>query len=134
MNVSERDLWRVADTVTNLRQAPSLYMVVISEQAWQKLTDEQREILSELAQDAQAYMWARFATVRAEAYAFAKRKGMRIVDVPADDVAAWRACSAPLLETYMDGASEVGPKLFSAYGRLRASPCCREPPVEAPQQ
>jgi C4-dicarboxylate-binding protein DctP len=132
MNVRERELWRVADTITNLRHSPSLLMIVINENAWQRLTPEQQEIFTELAQDAQAYMWARFATIRAEAFAFAASKGMRIVDLPAEDTAAWRACSAPLLEAYMDRSGEAGPKLFTAYGRLRTNACCREPPAEVP--
>jgi C4-dicarboxylate-binding protein DctP len=134
MNVRERDLWRVADTITNLRHAPSLLMIVVNGNAWQRLSAEQQEIFTELAQDAQAYMWTRFSTIRAEAYAFAASKGMGIVDPPAEDVAAWRACSAPLLERYLDRAGDDGPKLFAAYGRLRTNACCREPPVEAPFQ
>jgi len=130
MNVKERELWRFADTITNLRYAPSLFVIVINDKAWQRLTPEHREIFEELAQDAQSYMWARFATVRAEAYAFAVQKGTRIAELSKRDVEAWRACSAPLLEAYLERAGPSGPKLFSAYGKLRASPCCREPPEE----
>jgi C4-dicarboxylate-binding protein DctP len=77
-------------------------------------------------------MWARFATTRARAYQFAAEKGMRIVDPSADDFAAWRACSAPLLEAYMERAGDAGAKLFEAYGKLRTDPCCREPPPGTP--
>jgi C4-dicarboxylate-binding protein DctP len=129
MTVRERELWRVADTITNLRHAPSLFMVVINEQTWQKLTPEQQVILTELAQDAQNYMWARFVTIRAAAYALAVEKGMRIVELRPEDIFAWRACSASLLETYMDRAGIAGSKLFAAYGRLRTHPCCREAPA-----
>jgi C4-dicarboxylate-binding protein DctP len=59
MNVGERDLWRVANTIVDLRYAPSLFVVVINESTWQKLSPEQRNILLELAKDAQDYMWAR---------------------------------------------------------------------------
>jgi C4-dicarboxylate-binding protein DctP len=122
MNVAERELWRVADIITDLRHAPSLYMVVINDKAWQRLSPEHQEILVELAQDAQAYMWARFATIRAQAYALAAQKGMRIVELPAEDLAAWRACSAPLLEEYTERAGEDGTKLFTAYGKLYIHP------------
>ena len=44
MTVREHELWRVADTVTNLRYAPSLFMVVIDEKTWQKLTPEQQVV------------------------------------------------------------------------------------------
>jgi C4-dicarboxylate-binding protein DctP len=128
MTVRERELWRVADTITNLRYAPSLFMVVINEQAWRKLTPEQQVILTELGQDAQSYMWARYATVRTEAYALAVEKGMRIVQLRPEDIMAWRACSAPLLETYLERAGGPGSKLFAAYGKLRTEPCCNEAP------
>lgn len=132
MSIKEHGLWQVADTITNLRHAPSLFLVVINEKAWQSLAPAHREILREVAQDAQSYMWTRFATIRAEAYAFADQKGMRIIEPEPTDVEAWRACTAPLLEAYMVRAGDSGPKLFAAYGRLRTEACCREVPGEAP--
>jgi C4-dicarboxylate-binding protein DctP len=131
MNVKEHDLWQVADTITALRHAPSLFLVVINEKAWQSLTPRHRDLVSEIAEDAHALMWARFTSIRAEAYAFAAQKGMRIVEPRPDDVAAWRACTAPLLEAYMQRAGDAGPKLFGAYGRLRTAPCCRQGPGDA---
>jgi C4-dicarboxylate-binding protein DctP len=132
MSVLEYDLWRVADTITNLRHAPSLFTVVIGDRTWRRLSPDQREVFAELAQDAQNYMWARFAADRAKAYEFAVQKGMRIVELRGDDVAAWRACSAPLLEAYVDRTAIAGSQLFMAYGRLRLQDCCRDPPAEAP--
>ena len=132
MSVREYELWRVADTITNLRHAPSLFMVVINEKAWQRLSPERREILAEVAQDAQGYTWARFATIRAKAYEFARQKGMRIVEPTADDVAAWRACSAPLLERFMERTGRIGSQFFMAYGRLRLHECCHDAPADTP--
>jgi hypothetical protein len=57
---------------------------------------------------------------------------MRIVELRADDVAAWRACSAPLLEAYVGRTASAGSQLFMAYGRLRLHDCCRDAPAEAP--
>jgi len=127
-NVAEHELWRVADTIINLPHAPSLFTVVINEQAWQALAPAEQQILSEAADDAQAVMWARFATIRADAFAAAVQKGMRIVEPSADDIAQWRACSAALLEAYMVRAGQAGPKLFEAYGKLRTERCCRDAP------
>jgi hypothetical protein len=73
-------------------------------------------------------MWARFVTIRAEAYALAVKKGMRIVQLGPEDIVAWRACSAPLLEKYIERAGLLGSRLFAAYGRLRTHPCCNEAP------
>jgi C4-dicarboxylate-binding protein DctP len=131
MNVRDHGLWQVADTVTDLRHAPSLFLVIVNERAWQRLAPAHRDIMSELAQEAQSDMWARFTAIRTDAYAFAKQKGMRIVDPRPEDVAGWRVCTAPLLEAYIERAGEAGPKLFAAYGRLRMAPCCRKLPVDA---
>jgi C4-dicarboxylate-binding protein DctP len=131
MSVREYGLWQVADTITDLRHAPSLFVVVVNEKAWQGLAPAQREVVSELAQEAQTDMWARFTAIRADAYAFARQKGMKVVEPQPEDVAGWRACTAPLLEAYMERAGEAGPKLFAAYGRLRKAPCCRQLPVNA---
>jgi C4-dicarboxylate-binding protein DctP len=128
-NVAEHDLWRVADTIINLRHAPSLFVVVINEKAWQALSSAEQQILSEVAEDAQDVMWARFATIRAQAFAGAVQKGVRIVDPSADDFAQWRACSAALLEAYIARAGQAGPKLFAAYGKLRTERCCRDTPT-----
>jgi C4-dicarboxylate-binding protein DctP len=128
MNVREHELWRVASTIVDLRHAPSLFMVVVNDSAWQSLSPEHQEILVELAQDAQALMWARFAVIRAQAYAFAVQQGMHIIELAAEDVAAWRACSAPLLEEYAERTGDAGSKLFTAYGKLRTDPCCRHVP------
>jgi hypothetical protein len=54
---------------------------------------------------------------------------MRIVELPAADVAAWRACSAPLLETFVTRAGLAGSQFFMAYGRLRVR---ASTPIEAP--
>jgi hypothetical protein len=51
---------------------------------------------------------------------------MKVHEPSPNEVVAWRECSAPLLESYVDRIGELGPKLFAAYGRLRTDPCCNE--------
>jgi len=131
VSIREHGLWQVADTITDLRHAPSLFAVIVNEKVWQGLAPAHRELLSELSQEAQSDTWARFTAIRTDAYAFARQKGMKIVEPRPEDVAGWRACTAPLLEAYMERAGEAGPKLFAAYGRLRKAPCCRQLPVDA---
>ena len=102
---------------------------MINDKVWQKLSAEHQAILVELAEDAQNLMWARFAAIRQQAYVLAVQQGMRIVELTAEDVAAWRACSAPLLEEYSERTGQAGTKLFAAYGKLRSTdPCCRNAP------
>jgi C4-dicarboxylate-binding protein DctP len=122
--VTERNLWRVADTIVNTKHSPSLFIVVVNNNVWESLSENQRKILSEAAGAVQEHMWDLFSKVEADAYAFAAKKGMKVYDPSPREIVAWRECSAPLLESYVDRIGELGPRLFAAYGRLRTDPCC----------
>ncbi|HXE88660.1 MAG TPA: hypothetical protein VN524_17895, partial [Hyphomicrobiaceae bacterium] len=74
----------------------------------------------------------RFSKNEATAYAFAHQKGMQIRAVTADQVAEWRACSAGVLEDYMNAGSDLARRLLAAYGKLRADPCCTSGPNLSP--
>jgi TRAP-type C4-dicarboxylate transport system substrate-binding protein len=126
MAVGQRELWQAANTITDTRHAPSLFVVVVNDRKWQSLSPAEQAILTTAADAAQTRMWERFAAVRAEAFAQAKGKGMTLV-APID-VAAWRACSSPLLEAYVERAGDPGTALFAAFGKLRTEPCCRDIP------
>ncbi|MBO0752205.1 MAG: TRAP transporter substrate-binding protein DctP [Bradyrhizobiaceae bacterium] len=122
--VTERNLWRVADTIVNTRHSPSLFIVVINDKVWDSLSEDHQRILTQAAAALQERVWDIFAMIEADAYAFAAKKGMTVYEPSAREVVAWRECSAPLLESYVDRIGELGPKLFAAYGRLRTDPCC----------
>jgi C4-dicarboxylate-binding protein DctP len=128
--VKERDLWKVADTIVNTRHSPSLFIVVINNKVWESLSEKDRQVLSEAAAAVQERMWELFAKVEADAYAFATKKGMKVYEPSPKEVVAWRECSAPLLESYVDRIGDLGPKLFAAYGRLRTDPCCNNAATE----
>lgn len=120
--VTERNLWRVADTIVNTKHSPSLYVVVINDKVWESLSETQQQILLEVGAAVQEHMWDVFAKVEADAYAFAVKKGMKVYNPTPKEIVAWRECSAPVLESYVDRIGDLGPKLFAAYGRLRADP------------
>lgn len=71
----------------------------------------------------------RMADIEAEAYAFAREKGMTVYDLTPDEVAEWRACSAGIVEDYMNVAGDLGRRLMGAYGKLRTDPCCTSGPA-----
>lgn len=122
------DLWDVAQAVINTRHAPSLYIVVINERLWLSLGVEEQQILTEAARDLQDQIWDRYLQIEADAYAKVKAHGMKVYDLAPADVEAWRICSSPMLEAYAERIGEPGEKMFAAYGKLRADPCCRQVP------
>lgn len=48
----------------------------------------------------------------------------KVHEITPDDVAEWRVCSAPVLESFMSTAGELGHRRMEAYGQLRTLACC----------
>jgi C4-dicarboxylate-binding protein DctP len=122
--VVARRLWEVLDTVADTRHFADGMLILINERIWQSLPPEHRRILQEAAAEAQDAIVADLHKREAEGYALAKKNGMKIHTITPDEVAEWRVCSAPLLETFMNSAGELGQRLMEAYGKLRTQPCC----------
>ncbi len=57
----------------------------------------------------------------AEAYEIALANGMDIYELTAEDVAAWRAATLPLEDTYVAAAGPLGAQLLAAAKAIRAA-------------
>ncbi len=123
-SIKDHGLWRKVDTVTNIRHSENLFLVVINESIWGSLTPEQQQILTAAARKAEDSIWSKYQTIEAETYAYAASKGLKIQELTPDDTIAWRVCSSSILESFMSRAGPLGARLFAAYGKLRADPCC----------
>lgn len=126
--VTARDLWNVADTITRTEHAALEWLVIINEKLWQSLTDRQREIIKASAGKVEKELRDQVAETERKAYELAQQKGMKIHNLTPDEVAEWRVCSAPLVETYMESGGELATRLMAAYGKLRTDPCCSAGP------
>ena len=127
--VDTRRLWEVTDTVTRTEHAAIEFAVVINERVWQSLSQIQREVIAEAALEAERDLRDRIVQIEEDAYRFARDKGMKIMELTPDQVAEWRACSAPVMDAFMNGSGEIGRELMKLYGRLRADPCCSGNPA-----
>jgi C4-dicarboxylate-binding protein DctP len=125
--VQARELWRAADTITRTEHAAIELIVIINEKVWQSLAENHRTIIFEASRKVERDLRDKMARIEAEAYAFARDKGMKIYELSAEEVAEWRACSARVIEDYMSGTGELGWRLMDAYGKLRTDPCCNFP-------
>jgi len=122
--VVARRLWEVMDTLVNTRHFADGMLILINEPLWQSLPPDQRRILEEAAAEAQQTILVDLQKREMEGYALAAKNGMKIHELAPDEVAEWRACSAPILEGFMSTAGELGQPLMQAYGQLRTQPCC----------
>jgi TRAP-type C4-dicarboxylate transport system substrate-binding protein len=126
--VLSREMWQVSDTVTRTDHSPLEYLLIMTEKNWQALPAAHRAAIMEVVKRLEPKIRERAAESEREVYAFAREKGMKIVELAPHQVAEWRACSSDVLVQYMDASGEIGSRLMAAYGKLRTAPCCSAGP------
>jgi C4-dicarboxylate-binding protein DctP len=119
--VPNRELWKVADTITRTWHAPVEYVSFINEKVWQSLSPAHQTLLLEAARKVEREVRDRLVQIEAEYYQFARAKGMKVYDLTPDQVADWRACSAEVIDAYVKEHPEFA---------LRTEPCCSMAPHE----
>jgi C4-dicarboxylate-binding protein DctP len=127
--VPARHLWKGTDTITRTDHAAVEMLVVINEGVWQGLSGQHKVIAIEAARKAEKTIRDEISKIEADAYTFAREKGMKVYELTPDQVAEWRACSAPVLEAFMMSSGELAHQLMGAYGKLRTDPCCSAGPT-----
>jgi C4-dicarboxylate-binding protein DctP len=127
--VQSRELWKATDTITRTEHAAAEFLVMINDKVWQSLGARVQAAVAEAAKVVEQELRDAMADIEAEAYAFALGKGMKVLELGPDHVAEWRACSAPLVDEFMNEGGELASKLMAAYGKLRQQPCCSGGPA-----
>ena len=103
-----------------------MLLLLVNERVWQSLSLVHRDAISNAARNAELELWDGLVQADEEANTFARAKGMNIVDLSSFDLAEWRACSAPVVESFMAASGQLGQELLKQYGRMRADPCCNQ--------
>lgn len=112
--VVSRKLWEVMDTITVVNNADIEFLVIINEDIWDGLTEEQRSVLTTAARNAETAVRDYMTEFEANAVEQAKANGMT-VHFPTDaEIDAWRAASAPVIETWLTEAGPLGQQLLDA--------------------
>jgi C4-dicarboxylate-binding protein DctP len=127
-NVVTRELWKVSDTITRTEHAPVEFLVFINEKVWQSLSPEHQAIMTAAARRAEQELRQGMAETEVNAYGLARDKQMIVHELTPDEVADWRACSAGMMEDFMNSSGELGRRLMAAYAKLRTDPCCTAGP------
>ena len=122
--VTARELWTASDTITRTEHGAVEMIAIVNEKVYQSLAPDHRTIVLEAARNAERDLWDAMIRSEAEAYDVAREKGMQIHELSPDDIAEWRACSARVIEDYINSTGALGASLMGAYGKLRTDPCC----------
>jgi C4-dicarboxylate-binding protein DctP len=121
-------LWDAHDVVTLTAHSPVEFLVVIGERRWQALSLDHRAALTEAASIAEREGHMLMAKQEAGIKRFAVENGVKFVSLTPDQVADWRACTAHMVDEYMQTSGTQGLQLMSAYRKLRTDPCCSASP------
>ncbi|KUP90830.1 TRAP transporter substrate-binding protein DctP [Tritonibacter horizontis] len=112
--VKSRKLWEVMDTITVTNHADIEFVVVVNTDWWNNLSAELQDEIRAAATVAQNDVRDKMAAIEAEAYAAAKENGMTIVELSDEDIAAWKAVSQPVYDSYLASTGEIGEKILEA--------------------
>ena len=99
--VVSRKLWEVMDAITVVNNADIEFIVVVNEDVWDGLTDEQRDILTTAARNAETAVRDYMSEFEADAYKQAEANGMKVHYPSDEEIAAWRAASAPVIDAWL---------------------------------
>jgi len=123
-NVFARKLWEISDTITRTNHSTVILLLLVNERVWQSLAAAHRDAIVKAAEDAEQELWDGLLIADEESNAFARSKGMKVVELSSFDLAEWRACSAAVVESFMATSGQLGHELLKQYGLMRAEPCC----------
>lgn len=116
--VQSRKLWEVMDSVTLTNNGDIEFLVVINQDAWDDLTPEQQAAVEAAALKAEADVRDRMAEIEAQALEDAKAAGMKVHVPTPEQIEAWRAASAPVIDAWLAEAGDLGREVLDAASGL----------------
>lgn len=116
--VKSRKLWEVMDHVTKTNHAAIEFIVVVNEDFWTGLTDQQRGWITAAGRKAELNIRDGVAAAEAAAYAEAEKNGMTVYQPTDAEIAAWREASAPVVDAWLAESGDLGRVVFDAANGL----------------
>ena len=95
------------------------FVVVINENFWQHLDQTHRGILMDAALQVERELRVEFTRIEEKATQIAIKNGLEIHYLSSEEKAAWQRVSAPLRESYVKNAGDIGVELMLAAEALR---------------
>jgi len=116
--VSSRKLWEVMDAVTLVNNADIEFLVVMNEDVWQGLTDAQRAAITAAAVKAEIAVRDYMTEFEKRAVEEASANGMTVHQPTAEELARWKAASAPVIDLWLKDAGPLGRQVLDAANAL----------------
>jgi C4-dicarboxylate-binding protein DctP len=112
--VESRKLWEVMDTITVSNNAVIEFIVVVNTEFWEGLPADRRAIIETAAKNAEASLRDGMAEIEAKAYAKSVANGMTVYQPTEPEMAAWKAVSQPVYDTFLKVNGAAGKAMLDA--------------------
>ncbi len=116
--VKSRSLWDVMDTITVTNNADIEFVVLVNEDFWQGLSEDQRKVIGAAALKAEDDVRNRVSEIEADAFAAAKDHGMTVYYPTDAEIAEWKKASAPVIDEWLKSAGDMGKQVLDAAEKL----------------
>ncbi len=116
--VEKRKLFQVMDYLTATSNMVDVeFVVLVNENAWQKLTAEERQIMEAAAAKVEKDLREKMDKLEADAFAFSAKK-MKTIELTPAELKEWQELAQPVIETYIKNAGPLGQQLVDAARQL----------------
>nr|WP_298414090.1 TRAP transporter substrate-binding protein DctP [uncultured Halomonas sp.] len=107
-----RKLHEVMDYITITNHAQVEFLVVINDELWNELSEQEKAWMSEAALAAEKKMREETKAKNLEAQQFlAEETDMEVVELSEEQLEAWKEASEPAVQAYIDAAGDPGQEL-----------------------
>ena len=117
--VKSRSLYEVMDHVTITNHSLAEFIVVINDQLWDSMSEQEREWMTEAARLAEDKLRAETEAENVEAAQWLTESGSAtVVELTPEQIRAWQEAAAPATDVFIQDAGEVGQRLVDAIRAL----------------
>ena len=118
--VRSRKLYEVMDYLVKTNHSAIHLVVVISEALWGRLSDRERSILAAAAATVEGNLRDSYRATHQQTLEWiATGTDMKVRDLDATQLAAWRAAAGPVYDSYIHDAGKIGEELLTEARKLQ---------------
>lgn len=114
-----RKLYEVMDHITITNHAQTEFLIVLNDNLWNSMSDQEKAWMTEAARAAEYKMReeTKAKNIAAEEF-LANETDMTVAHLTPEQVKAWQDAAAPAIDAYIENAGEEGRELVEAVRSL----------------
>ncbi|MDJ0930178.1 hypothetical protein [Breoghania sp.] len=117
--VKSRRMWDVMNTVTLANNVDVEFVVMINENFWQSLSDQQRTWIQQAAVKVEKGVRDAMSKIEHEAAKTAKENSITVYIPTPEEEATWKASGKPVIDEFLASSGDLGKKVYDAAMALR---------------